>query len=115
MALYENESEVLSLVFNATDNDNENWFSKNRLLRSPWTDLHSELQNFFSLAGDLPTERVFYINKVKKKKENTIKHIRGSFPSWGERDNDDDDDDDDDNDDDIHSSQIVMSASEKYE
>ena len=111
MALYENESEVLSLVFNATDNDNENWFSKNRLLRSPWTDLHSELQNFFSLAGDLPTERVFYINKVKKeKKRKTIKHIIGSFSSWGERDDHDYDDDDDD----TYSSQIVTSASEKY-
>ena len=72
MALYENESEVLSLVFNATDNDNENWFSKHRLLRSPWTDLHSEQQNFFSLAGDLPTERVFYINKVRKREKTRL-------------------------------------------
>ena len=66
MALYQQESEVLSLVFNATGSDNENWFSKNRLIQSPWTDLESEQQNYFSLIGDLSSERSFYINKVKK-------------------------------------------------
>ena len=66
MALYKQESEVLSLVFNATGSNSQNWFSKNRLIQSPWTDLESEQQNYFSLIGDLSSERSFYINKVKK-------------------------------------------------
>ncbi|XP_068735953.1 uncharacterized protein [Montipora capricornis] len=65
LALYKKESLVLSLVFNATDSNKTNWFSKSRLLQSPWTeDLQSEQQNFFSLVGDLSTKRAFFINKV---------------------------------------------------
>ena len=63
MALYRNEHELLSIVFNATGSDRENWFSKNRLIQSPWTDLETEQQNYFSVLGDLASGRGFYINK----------------------------------------------------
>ena len=64
MALYDKKSELLSIVFDATGSDRENWFAKNRLIHSPWADLENETQNFFSLLGDLTTGRAFYINKV---------------------------------------------------
>ncbi|XP_044181869.1 uncharacterized protein LOC122962699 [Acropora millepora] len=65
LALYDNRRLVLSLVFNATDSNNTSWFSKNRLIQSPWTeDLQNQQQNFFSLVGDLTARRAFFINKV---------------------------------------------------
>ncbi|XP_015770084.1 PREDICTED: uncharacterized protein LOC107348546 isoform X2 [Acropora digitifera] len=65
LALYDNQTLVLSLVFNATDSNNTSWFSKNRLIQSPWTeDLQNQQQNFFSLLGDLTARRAFFINKV---------------------------------------------------
>ncbi|KAK2559870.1 hypothetical protein P5673_017432 [Acropora cervicornis] len=65
LALYDNQTLVLSLVFNATDSNKTSWFSKNRLIQSPWTeDLQNQQQNFFSLVGDLTARRAFFINKV---------------------------------------------------
>ncbi|XP_067047336.1 uncharacterized protein [Acropora muricata] len=65
LALYDKQSLVLSLVFNATDSNKTTWFSKNRLIQSPWTeDLQNQQQNFFSLVGDLTARRTFFINKV---------------------------------------------------
>lgn len=61
MALYENQNEVLSIVFNATNSDNENWFSANRVISSPWTDLTTSFHQFFSIPGDLALKRYFYI------------------------------------------------------
>ena len=64
VALYRNGSdpEILSMMFNATNSDNKNWFSKNRLIRAPWTDLDSEPQNFFTTGNDY-TGRAFYISR----------------------------------------------------
>ena len=67
LALYDNQTLVLSLVFNATNSNNTSWFSKSRLIQSPWTeDLQNQKQNFFSLVGDLTARRAFFINKVRK-------------------------------------------------
>ena len=65
MTLYKDSSEVLSIVFNATDTSNEDWFSKKRLVHSPWTDLEREQENYFSVQGALHMDvpRVFYINR----------------------------------------------------
>ena len=64
-ALYRNETLVLSLIFNATGSDKLNWFSKTRLIYSPWTDLENGQTNYFSLMGNLSSNRSFYINKVR--------------------------------------------------
>ena len=61
MALYENQNEVLSIVFNATNSDNENWFSANRVISSPWTDLATSYHQFFSIPGHSDLKRYFYI------------------------------------------------------
>ena len=65
MALYKDSSEVLSISFNATKTSNEDWFSKKRLVHSPWTDLESEQENYFAVQGalDINVKRVFYINQ----------------------------------------------------
>ncbi|XP_067047317.1 uncharacterized protein [Acropora muricata] len=65
LALYDNQTLVLSLVFNATHSNKTSWFSKNRLIQYPWTeDLQKQEQNFFSLVGDLTARRAFFINKL---------------------------------------------------
>ena len=66
MALYKDSSEVLSISFNATKTSNEDWFSKKRLVHSPWTDLESEQENYFAVQGalDKGVKRVFYINQL---------------------------------------------------
>ncbi|CAH3020667.1 unnamed protein product [Porites evermanni] len=46
VALYKNGNEVLSIVFNATNSDKENWFSADRVTFSPWEDLTSNLRHF---------------------------------------------------------------------
>ena len=63
MALYNNESktEILSLVFNATKSSKLNWFSRDRLTHSPWTDLNNETLGGFSVRG--ARGRNFYIFK----------------------------------------------------
>lgn len=55
--------EVISIVFDAADSDRYNWFAKSRLIQSPWNDLDTEEQNYFSILGDSPSGRSFYINK----------------------------------------------------
>ena len=52
MALYENENEVFSIVFDARNTDNENWFSANRVTSSPWTDLSSNPPTNFIIPGE---------------------------------------------------------------
>ncbi|CAH1266452.1 Hypp3377 [Branchiostoma lanceolatum] len=44
--------EIRDLVFNGTGSNKNNWFSKIRLISSPWTDLKTEQTNFFSIEGD---------------------------------------------------------------
>lgn len=65
IALYREDGsvlETLSIVFNATNSDNKNWFSKSRMIHSPWTDLESEPQNIFSIEGCC-SGRDFYISR----------------------------------------------------
>ena len=63
IALYRrNGSETLYIVFDSTSTDNKNWFSKSRIVHSPWTDLESEHQNYFSIEGCC-YGRDFYISR----------------------------------------------------
>ncbi|XP_035677291.1 uncharacterized protein LOC118416310 [Branchiostoma floridae] len=43
--------ETRDLVFNGVGSNKDNWFSKDRLISSPWTDLKTEPTNIFSIAG----------------------------------------------------------------
>lgn len=63
VALYNNDSkaEILSLWFNATNSSNLNWFSRDRMTHSPWTDLYTEPLLNFGLRGCC--SRTFYIVK----------------------------------------------------
>jgi len=64
VALYSNNAskpEVLSLVFNTTNSNNVNWFSRDRLTHSPWTNLFTEPLLTFDLQGCCG--RAFYITK----------------------------------------------------
>lgn len=59
--LYKSSTEVASLKFNAVGTDNENWFSQNNLVQSPWTDLKDETNlHVFSIRGNA---RTFEISK----------------------------------------------------
>ncbi|XP_019614687.1 PREDICTED: uncharacterized protein LOC109462574 [Branchiostoma belcheri] len=51
------------LIFDGTNTNKFDWFSKPRLLSSPWGDLDVEPQNFFSIEGSPNLERSFYINR----------------------------------------------------
>ena len=63
MALYRNQTEILSILFDATDSDKENWYSKNRIIDSPWTDLNSNPPpTYFSILGE--AERLFYFGEA---------------------------------------------------
>ena len=59
VALYKAQNELLSIVFDATNSDNENWFSNDRVISSPWTDFSSYPPTSFSVAG--AGGRPFYI------------------------------------------------------
>ena len=54
--------ETLSIVFNSTNSDDKNWFSKSRVVHSPWKDLKNETPNVFSIEGCC-NGRDFYISK----------------------------------------------------
>ncbi|XP_031569372.1 uncharacterized protein LOC116303903, partial [Actinia tenebrosa] len=64
LSLYKDKKEVVLLVFNATGSTKTNWFSRVRLLTSPWTDIHSQPVNYFSINGDIRDilRRTFFIN-----------------------------------------------------
>ncbi|KAI8499392.1 hypothetical protein Bbelb_231560 [Branchiostoma belcheri] len=53
----------VELIFNGTNTDKFNWFSKSRLLSSPWNDISTEPQNFFSIEGNQYSKRSFHINR----------------------------------------------------
>eukprot|EP00058_Branchiostoma_floridae_P027369 XP_002612860.1 hypothetical protein BRAFLDRAFT_67190 [Branchiostoma floridae] len=64
----ENSSGNVELVFNGTNTDKFNWFSKSNLLSSPWSDIYTETQNVFSIQGIQHSNigirsRSFYINR----------------------------------------------------
>ncbi|CAH3146003.1 unnamed protein product [Pocillopora meandrina] len=60
VALYKDGSELFSIVFNASNSNNENWFTKKRVISSPWTDLKSNLPTYFSIPG--ADGRRFYVH-----------------------------------------------------
>ncbi len=43
--------ELATFLFNGTGSNNLDWFSKDRLLSSPYDDIDSEPQNYFSVEG----------------------------------------------------------------
>ena len=49
VSLYKDGSEILSMVFDASNSDSENWFSKDRITYVPWTDLRTEKTNVFDV------------------------------------------------------------------
>ncbi|XP_035676419.1 uncharacterized protein LOC118415740 [Branchiostoma floridae] len=51
------------IIFNAHGCDMDNWFTKDRLLSSPWTDLKTAPTNFFSIRGDNQYNRRFFIHR----------------------------------------------------
>ena len=52
MALYEEGSEVVSIILDGEGSGKMNWFSQPRVISSPWTDLTpSVTTNFFSIEG----------------------------------------------------------------
>ncbi|CAH1250446.1 Hypp8858 [Branchiostoma lanceolatum] len=63
---YRQGTEVRDLIFDGRDSDKLNWFSKERLISSPWTDLKTETTNLFSIPGEVANRdapRSFYINR----------------------------------------------------
>ncbi|CAH1266454.1 Hypp3378 [Branchiostoma lanceolatum] len=62
--------EIRDLVFNGMGSNKDNWFSKSRLISSPWTDLKTAPTNYFSIPGhsvryssSSRVNRRFYINR----------------------------------------------------
>ena len=55
---------VKVFVFDGTGSTNMNWFDKQRLVKSSYSDLSkSSTTNFFSIIGDKTVDRHFYINR----------------------------------------------------
>ena len=68
VSLYESGNVVKELFFNAAASQYSNWFEKARLKSSPWSDIWTEPQNYFSVNGHCgrrgPNQcRYFYINR----------------------------------------------------
>eukprot|EP00118_Oscarella_pearsei_P008462 m.43707 g.43707 ORF g.43707 m.43707 type:complete len:221 (+) comp33463_c0_seq8:969-1631(+) len=65
VVLYKEGNEELRLVFDGRFTTHTNWFSKSRLVLSPYTDVQSSTQNHFSLQGHQRSDldRSFYINR----------------------------------------------------
>ncbi|KAL9952132.1 hypothetical protein ACROYT_G039342, partial [Oculina patagonica] len=61
VVLYKDGSSVKELKFNAQGSDKLNWFSKDKLTESPWSDINTESPNAFSIEGK--TGRNFFINR----------------------------------------------------
>ncbi|CAH1265728.1 Hypp3233 [Branchiostoma lanceolatum] len=58
--LFENHNSVLKLVFDGKGTDHMSWFSPDKLLSAPWTDLDRPF--FFSIKGAQKTDRRFFIH-----------------------------------------------------
>ncbi|XP_035687566.1 uncharacterized protein LOC118423503 isoform X1 [Branchiostoma floridae] len=58
-------AEVRELIFNGVNSDKFSWFSKDRLLTSPWADLPTEPNNFFSIDGETNPDarRTWFISR----------------------------------------------------
>ena len=61
VVLYKGEHIVKELKFNATGSNKIDWFSRSRLKGSPWSDVTTQPQNFFSISGW--HKRYFFINR----------------------------------------------------
>ena len=61
--VYKDNEEVAFLNFDSENADNENWFSKNNLASSSWSDLHSKTEPMskFGIRGN--AERSFEISR----------------------------------------------------
>ena len=60
MVLYTDSNEKLVLIFDARATNNNNWFTEDHLMQSPWQDIFTSQKNFFSIAGDHC--RTFFVN-----------------------------------------------------
>ncbi|XP_078662610.1 uncharacterized protein LOC144906321 [Branchiostoma floridae x Branchiostoma belcheri] len=62
---YKQGTEVRNLIFDGRNSDKLSWFSQERLISSPWTDLKTETTNYFSIPGDTNPDypRSFFINR----------------------------------------------------
>ncbi|XP_072017381.1 uncharacterized protein [Amphiura filiformis] len=56
--------ELVTLMFNGTGSNSLNWFSKERLLSSPYDDIQSESQNYFSTEGHPEVGRRWFISRA---------------------------------------------------
>ncbi|XP_078667427.1 uncharacterized protein LOC144909227 [Branchiostoma floridae x Branchiostoma belcheri] len=63
VVLESNSTGNVELIFDGTNTDKFTWFSKSRLLSSPWNDTNTEPQNYFSIVGAPQYKRSFYINR----------------------------------------------------
>ncbi|XP_070568467.1 uncharacterized protein [Ptychodera flava] len=66
LSVYEDGEEKMYLIFDARGSDKNNWLSNERLISTPYHDLLDDdvAKNFFSLRGDAPHSRRFFINSV---------------------------------------------------
>ncbi|XP_070568464.1 uncharacterized protein [Ptychodera flava] len=66
LSVYEDGEERMYLIFDARGSDKSNWLSNERLISTPYHDLLDAdvAKNFFSLSGDAPLSRRFFINSV---------------------------------------------------
>ena len=66
MSLYTSGISQKEMIFNATGSGVWDWFSKARLVTSPWPDIATSPSNYFSIKGGCWSEvscRTFYINR----------------------------------------------------
>ncbi|XP_066302809.1 uncharacterized protein [Branchiostoma lanceolatum] len=50
-------------IFDGLGSDKSSWFTKSRLISSPYSDISTEPQNIFSIIGEDSVKRRFYINR----------------------------------------------------
>ena len=69
VVLYNGGQEVIRLVFDSINSTKTDWFTKDSLTSSPYSDIISSTHNFFSISGDEQfqaesnIDRNFFINK----------------------------------------------------
>ncbi|XP_033126065.1 uncharacterized protein LOC117124048 [Anneissia japonica] len=63
VALYEDGSEVMHMIFDGVGSNHMSFFQNQNLISSPWSDLPSSQTNFFSIEGHADAARRWYINK----------------------------------------------------
>ena len=61
VALYKDSKHLISIIFNATESSNINWFAADHVLHSPWENLREDAHNHFSIIGGTRDSRRFYI------------------------------------------------------